>query len=147
MFEPIPVARVDLKSAEEEAARPLDLPELEERQRAVLAALDREISATAARLVALLPEEVSGFTSEAFHPSTNFLATILKYGRSEHKIKEPSDYGFKSNRDVVAKMRLIKERWAGIMDVRISFPSGAPYVTVVFRPAEKEFEPTAPDPE
>jgi hypothetical protein len=36
------------------------------------------------------------------------------------KIKELSDYGFKSNADAIRKLTLLKQEWKDVMDIKIA---------------------------
>lgn len=137
MSERVPVAKIEMRDAKQESQQTLDLAELRQRRTEIIAALDRETSVVAERLVALVPGELQQYSEEVLHPASTFVSTILQYGSREDKIKEPADYGFEDKDDAAAKMRLLKEVWSGVIDVEIDDTSDW-YVHVVFKSANQQ---------
>ncbi len=108
-----------------------------------IAILDTERDTLAQICLDLMPAGLTKYRAETFNDvkrMTNFLQNLydhrtLPFG-AEDRFKNPSDYGFRDNKDAYEKMLLLKTAWQGIIDVKVD--NSGWYVEVKFALPEQK---------
>jgi len=103
-------------------ANDLNLQEFFESRAMIEKMLDDTLDQKLKVLLALVPQELETYFKESVFDAKwlkQLYSNTLMYSSNSDKIKEPGSYGFKSKTDVVRKLKLLKEAWKDIIEVKI----------------------------